>query len=142
MKETIIYRLDHLDMVAAKLKHLLNDSKVITLTGPLGAGKTTLVKELLKQCGIVEPITSPTFTYLNQYKNQSGQTFYHFDLYRIKSLQEFLAAGFDEYLYLPDSWVLVEWPEHIVSLLKERVCHITIDYDQDMDKRILELEMV
>jgi ATPase, YjeE family len=141
MTETIMYTLDQREAVAKKLKGLLAICKVITLTGPLGAGKTTIVKELLRQCGVAERVTSPTFTYLNQYKNQSGQTFYHFDLYRIGSLQDFLSAGFDEYLYAPDSWVLIEWPEYVLPLLKKEVCHIVIDYNQDLDKRMMSLEV-
>ncbi len=138
MKKETIYTLDELPAVAQTLKELLEGCTVITLSGPLGAGKTTLVRELLGLWGVKEPITSPTFTYMNQYENSSGKRFYHFDLYRIKTVADFQAAGFDEYLYEPDSVALIEWPEPIEALLGAGQCHISIDYEEP-DKRVLRL---
>lgn len=114
--------------VADLLIDLMPEYKIFAFEGPLGAGKTTLVSEILKKCGVTEPITSPTFTYLNVYENSKNQLFYHFDLYRIGSLDDFLAAGFDEYLSAPKSWTFIEWPEVIMPLLTESVCLCTIDY--------------
>ena len=108
--EKLVYGLDEVEAVAQKLVRYLDTHQIMTFAGPLGAGKTTLIQTLLRACGITQPITSPTFTYLNQYENDQGKTFYHFDLYRIPSLNDFLAAGCDEYLYVPDSRVLIEWP--------------------------------
>ncbi len=130
-KNKISYLLDDISSVARRVSEQLGDSRVITFTGPLGAGKTTLVKELLKQYGVTEVVTSPTFTYVNLYENNQGQRFYHFDLYRIETLDQFLEAGFDEYLNQPNALVFIEWPEPIVSLLKEKVCHIVIEYTDD-----------
>ncbi len=111
----------------------------MTFTGSLGAGKTTLIQELLRQCGIQERVTSPTFAYFNQYRSQE-KTFFHFDLYRINSLNDFCAAGFDEYLSMPQSYTLIEWPEHIMPLLKEKVCHVYLDYHKDSKKRIMSVQ--
>ena len=136
----LIYTLDTIDSVAQELFFLLPDCSVMTFSGPLGAGKTTLVQALLKQCGIFENIQSPTFTYLTSYANAKTQTFYHFDLYRLKNMQDFLTAGFEEYLYIPNSWALIEWPEIIMPLLKKKVCHIVIDYYGE-DRRKLRYEL-
>ena len=73
-------------------------------------------------------ITSPTFTYVNRYKNESDQTFYHFDCYRLGSLDDFVLAGFDEYLYEPNSWSFIELPEVVMPLLKKNVCHVVIEH--------------
>ncbi|MBY0353059.1 tRNA (adenosine(37)-N6)-threonylcarbamoyltransferase complex ATPase subunit type 1 TsaE [Candidatus Babeliales bacterium] len=114
---------------------------VFTLTGPLGAGKTTLVKEILRQCGVTDTVTSPTFGYVNSYRNAEETTFHHFDLYRIGSLEEFIDAGFDEYLNTPNSLCFIEWPEVIKPLLdqlieQKKVCHITLSYDpESIEKR-------
>jgi len=130
-EETIIYSLDEIDVLAEKLRQLMAKCRVLTFAGPLGAGKTTLISRLLQQCGIAGPITSPTFTYLNAYKNPRGERFYHFDLYRVQNLEDFCAAGFDEYLYQPDSWSLIEWPEVIMPLLDHAVCHVSLNYHDE-----------
>lgn len=127
-KETIVYGLQEVPEVAKQLAKKLQQCHVMTFTGSLGAGKTTLIRELLRYIGIQEPITSPTFNYMNVYTNKKGQKFYHFDLYRIASLDDFCAAGFDEYLYQQNSWAFIEWPEPIMSLLTHDVCHVAIDY--------------
>jgi len=135
--EKIIYAEPEVAHIASLLARQLPACKIVTFEGPLGAGKTTLVRELLQQCGVTGEITSPTFTYMNVYKNNKGETFYHFDLYRIKTVDEFIAAGFDEYLYQPQSWVFIEWPSVIMPLLTHDACHISIDYANDLHKRML-----
>lgn len=130
-EETVIYGLQDVAALARKLQELMEHCSVLTFLGPLGVGKTTLISALLHICGVGEPITSPTFTYLNIYKNQRNERFYHFDLYRIASLENFCAVGFDEYLYLPDSWSLVEWPEVIMPLLTHAVCHVSLNYHDE-----------
>lgn len=137
------YNLDQIPEIISLLSTLLTKCRVITFTGPLGAGKTTLVQSLLRAQGITDVITSPTFTYVNVYKNEQGKIFYHFDLYRINSVEEFLALGFEEYLYAPDSWALIEWPAVITSLLNREVCNITLDYEHDhIEKRRIEIECI
>lgn len=141
--KTIAYKLSELKTVTRELSHLLRDKcMVMTFTGPLGAGKTTLIQSLLRAHGIREPVTSPTFNYVNQYEDQSGRIFNHFDLYRVGSMQNFVDAGFTEYLYQPRTWALIEWPAIINPLLDKDVCHITIDYGSHEDERILKIDCV
>lgn len=132
----LIYTLDTIDAVAEDLAEILSDVSVVTFTGSLGAGKTTLIQALLSRYAIHEDIQSPTFTYMNTYSSALGYTFYHFDLYRMRSMSEFMEAGFNEYLYVPQSWALIEWPEIIMPLLKKRVCHIAIDYHGENRRRL------
>lgn len=132
----LTYACENIDAVARSIKQKMNGCQIVTFSGPLGAGKTTLIKELLAQWGVRDMVTSPTFTYLNRYTNAQGQVFYHFDLYRISSMREFQEAGFEEYLYEPGSYTLIEWPEHIVPLLKH-ACHVKIDYHTDPQKRVI-----
>lgn len=139
-KRTIEYSLDDIPSIVQNLKKLLKKYPIMTFTGSLGAGKTTLVRALLHACGVKDRITSPTFTYVHRYENDRGHTFYHFDLYRIQNLNDFCATGFDEYLYAPNSSVFIEWPEHIMPLLKERVCHIRLDYHDNPTRRSMVIE--
>jgi tRNA threonylcarbamoyladenosine biosynthesis protein TsaE len=134
---TLIYELDTLESVAQELFLLLPECAVMTFSGSLGAGKTTLIRALLKQAGIEEEyIQSPTFTYLVPYTNTQGQTFYHFDLYRLKNTPDFIEAGFHEYLYELNSWCLIEWPDIVLPLIKERACFIDIDYYGENRRRL------
>lgn len=138
MKIKIVYGIDEVSVIVQKLYELLTTCKVMTFTGPLGAGKTTITRLLLKKCGVNDLITSPTFTYVNVYENKQRQTFYHFDCYRIKNLDDFRAAGFDEYLYQPNSVSFIEWPEVVMPILTHDVCNVTIEYEGD--KRSITIE--
>ncbi len=133
---------DSTKQVAAQLYQLKDQCAVYTFSGPLGAGKTTLIAQLCELWGVQEPITSPTFNYVNAYKAKNDQILYHFDLYRITSLEQFIQAGFDEFLYLPNCWVFIEWPEIIVPLLTHRVCHITLDYGSNQSERIISYSVI
>ena len=139
-KKEIIYSLEEHDSVVQELKNAMQHCQVFTCSGPLGAGKTTTIKALLHSCGVTGTISSPTFTYVNEYKNDHNENFYHFDLYRIGSVQEFQAQGFDEYLYQPHSWSFIEWPEVIKPLLTHNVCFVSFDYHDDPDKRVVAIE--
>lgn len=139
MVKEIIYSLEQQDAVIQELKNLMATYQVFACSGPLGAGKTTTIKALLHRCGITVPITSPTFTYVNMYENNDGERFYHFDLYRIGSIEEFQAQGFDEYLYQGNTWSFIEWPEVIEPLLTHDVCHLFFDYHEDENKRVLKI---
>ncbi|MBT3455457.1 tRNA (adenosine(37)-N6)-threonylcarbamoyltransferase complex ATPase subunit type 1 TsaE [bacterium] len=139
MKQKLVYSLEELDLAASLIVHKMQKYKIFALSGSLGAGKTTLVQAALKRCGVLESITSPTFTYVNIYNNKSAETFYHFDLYRLSSYREFAEAGFEEYLDVENSWSFIEWPEVIKDFLsKEGACFAKIDY-HGFDKRVLEI---
>jgi tRNA threonylcarbamoyladenosine biosynthesis protein TsaE len=143
----ISYTINELPLIIKKhIFPLLQTYSIITISGPLGAGKTTLIKGILAECGVTEMVTSPTFAYLNIYYNKIGDRFHHFDLYRLDSLDEFLAAGFDEYLFMPKSWNFVEWPEILEPILtssevKSSVCSIQLTLVRDdIQARILSIE--
>ena len=135
-KETFVFGIHEIEKTALHLHKLLNTCCIFTFTGPLGAGKTTLIQALLRAADVHSVITSPTFTYVNVYKNEVDQTFYHFDLYRLMSLQEFIDLGFEEYLYKPQSWVFIEWPELIFPLLEREVCNVTLDCVDELLREI------
>ena len=136
MHHELVYTLETVDEVARELQEILSKVAVMTFSGSLGAGKTTLIQALLRRCDIDVDIQSPTFTYLNTYVNTQGYSFYHFDLYRIRSLKHFLEAGFDEYLYQPRSWTFIEWPEIVMSLVQKKACHCVIEYCGENRRRL------
>ena len=135
----ITYGLNDINEVVDSLIGLLDTCKIFTFSGSLGAGKTTLVRSILRKLGVAEPVSSPTFTYLQIYENDKGQKFYHFDLYRLSSAKEFFESGFDEYLDLENSFVFIEWPEIIKDILPiDKTCIIDIDY-VGFDRRCAEV---
>ena len=140
MNNTLIleYDVTQVDKVAKQCVELLKDISVITFTGSLGAGKTTLAAAILKCWGVQGPIISPTFSYVNSY-SLTGTKYnkvYHFDLYRLENLNDFWQAGFSEYLYQEKNVCLVEWPDIILPLLTTKVCHIFIEF-LGLDRRRL-----
>lgn len=130
--------LKDIPVIAQKLVALLPEKKVFTFSGPLGAGKTTLVQAMFKQLGVTGPVQSPTYTYMSVYTLKDGTKLYHFDLYRLNNENDFIAAGFDEYLYQPNSWCFIEWPEVIKDLLKKSVCSVVLDYAEN-EARIIKI---
>lgn len=105
------------EVLAKKLAPFLEPGTVICLFGDLGAGKTTFIRGIASALGCdPEIVTSPTFTYLNIY--QGEHQIYHFDLYRLKDVEEFMGMGFETYLG-DDAITCVEWSERIESLLEE-----------------------
>ncbi len=96
---------------------------ILALSGELGAGKTTFVQGLAKELGIQEPIQSPTFILLNVYQGLA-----HFDLYRLKNVEDFLALGFEE--YFSSHICAIEWSERIRAILPLETIYIHFEYDE------------
>ena len=119
-------------------KRLVNElppDSLLCFFGDIGAGKTTLIKGIasaLTELGPYE-INSPTFTYLNIYEGKS--ILFHFDLYRLKNSEEFLAYGFDEYFYL-GAMCCIEWAERIDGIIPPNQIAITIKH-QNQNERLI-----
>jgi len=96
------------------IRHL--HSHVILLEGDMGSGKTTLIKEIAKQLGSSDEVSSPTFAIVNEY-GLPGKKIYHFDLYRLKDELEALDFGIEEYLYDQEAYSFIEWPGIIENIL-------------------------
>ncbi len=100
----------------AKIILKQNPNKVILLHGEMGFGKTTLIKALVKELGVIQTASSPTFSLVNEYQNTDNHLIYHFDFYRIKNETEALDMGIDDYLY-SGNWCFIEWAEKIPNLI-------------------------
>ena len=114
---------------------LMQDFTVFTLTGNLGAGKTTLVREICQQLGATDVISSPTFSLINPYAFPGGMI-YHMDMYRITLADEAIDFGIEEYLW-DGHFCFIEWPEIIIPLLPEPHVRITIELQADQSRNIL-----
>ncbi len=130
---TITYTLKELPNVA---KQIITDAGtgIISFDAAMGVGKTTLIKEICRQLGVQDTISSPTYALVNEYKSDDGPV-YHFDFYRINDEEEAYHIGFEEYLDL-GAWVFIEWPEKISNILPEDIIRIKIDLIED-GKRVL-----
>jgi tRNA threonylcarbamoyladenosine biosynthesis protein TsaE len=135
------YTYDEVVDVVQLLHEAARRCAVMTFQGPIGAGKTTLIRAFLKSLGVTEPVVSPTFTYVSCYRTAAGRAVYHFDLYRIERAAQFESMGFLDYLHEPGALIIIEWPEVIASLLTMPVCAITLDYAPTADKRSCILTM-
>ena len=121
---------------------LLNEKliyPIVCFNGDLGAGKTTFIRQLCLEWGVVDNISSPTFSIINQYKSTLKGSVFHFDFYRMEDAKEAMDIGVEEYL---DSGqiCLIEWGDKIESLLPQENIHIVeISLAAD-NKRVLELK--
>ncbi|RRQ48526.1 tRNA (adenosine(37)-N6)-threonylcarbamoyltransferase complex ATPase subunit type 1 TsaE [Maribacter algicola] len=101
--------------------------KTFAFYAPMGAGKTTLIKALVKELGAVDEVSSPTFGLVNEYADGEGNLIaYHFDFYRLKDEMEALDFGLEDY-FNTDAYIFMEWPEKIPSLLPENLVSLKIE---------------
>jgi tRNA threonylcarbamoyladenosine biosynthesis protein TsaE len=124
----IEYSLENISNAVNQLLEAINlGPKIWLFRGEMGAGKTTLVKEIGQQLKIKSIVQSPTFSLVNPYETESGEIMYHFDLYRLENVHEAVDIGIEEYL---DSGHLcfIEWPERAESLWN--IPHINIEIIQ------------
>jgi len=106
------------EAIGRSLARHLGPGVVVALYGDLGAGKTVLARGIARGLGIDEPVTSPTFTIVQEYSAPNDLLFYHLDLYRIGSVDEALAFGIEDFLFAPNAIAAVEWPGKIAPLLE------------------------
>ncbi|MEX0316180.1 MAG: tRNA (adenosine(37)-N6)-threonylcarbamoyltransferase complex ATPase subunit type 1 TsaE [Allomuricauda sp.] len=119
-------------------KHVLKVAKTKTLCfyGDMGAGKTTLIKSMVKELGGIDEANSPTFGLANEYHDQTGNLLaYHFDFYRIENEMEALDLGLEDYL-ASEAWIFIEWPEKIKSLLPQDSVSIFLHFIDENTRSI------
>ncbi len=119
---------------AGRLAERLGPGSVVALHGPLGSGKTCLVQGLGRALGVAGPVSSPTFTLVNEYRGPLP--LYHFDLYRLERPAEILALEWDEYLD-GDGVTVVEWAERAAGLLPPRTVHVHLEMGRAPEERRL-----
>lgn len=115
--------------------------RVFALDGKMGAGKTTFVKQLLREIGSDDIVNSPTFAIVNVYEisapdSARTEEVYHFDCYRLKSLTEALDLGAEEYLY-SGNYCFIEWPDIISRILPEDTVYLRLSVLENGDRQLI-----
>ncbi|WP_184543655.1 tRNA (adenosine(37)-N6)-threonylcarbamoyltransferase complex ATPase subunit type 1 TsaE [Mucilaginibacter sp. FT3.2] len=132
--QLIIPSISNLPQAAqAIIEHAANN-RIFLFYGDMGAGKTTLIKQLCKALGTADNITSPTFSIVNEY-HAAKDKIYHFDFYRLKDQTEALDMGYEEYFYA-GAYCFIEWPEKIPDLLPAHYSNISIQVLDDGSRQV------
>ena len=128
------FSLDEIHLAAQQI--ILNSpSKIVLFQGKMGAGKTTLIKEVARMLGVLGATSSPTFSLVNEYHINDHDVLYHFDLYRLESEVEGLDFGIEDYLY-SGYWCFIEWPEKISNMIPDVHTLVTLEVLNE-EKRLL-----
>ncbi len=126
------YNLDNLKKAS---EFILKNSKnnLLLFSGVIGAGKTTLIKQLCKDIGVLDVVNSPTYSIINVYQSKEKPVF-HMDLFRVKK-DEIDDLGLLEYLE-SGSKIIIEWPEIIIDELEEDYTHVRIYYNKNNMRKL------
>ena len=131
----VIFSLQNINEAALKVVEQLGNNKVIALHGEMGAGKTTFTNSFCKALGVIDVVSSPTFSIINVYETKNDNTIYHLDLYRLKNEEEAINAGVEDCLY-SGNICLVEWPDKLPTIFPEETLHINFELIDDTKRRI------
>ncbi|MDR1197943.1 MAG: tRNA (adenosine(37)-N6)-threonylcarbamoyltransferase complex ATPase subunit type 1 TsaE [Prevotellaceae bacterium] len=127
-----------LTKISDAVRILLNEigsRRIVAFYGKMGAGKTTVIKEICRQIGVADVVSSPTFALVNEYRCINGKPVFHFDFYRINKIDEAYDLGYEEYFY-DNSLCLIEWPEKIEQILPDDAVAVNIEVTGS-DSRII-----
>ena len=133
--------IEELSKVSDLLISWRDKSNIIAFYGNMGAGKTTLVKNLCSRLGVQDEVNSPTFALVNEYQTETFDSIFHFDFYRIKSLEEVFDIGYEDYFY-GGGLCLLEWPELIDPLMPEHFIKVEIKLGDTDDSRVIRCSLV
>lgn len=121
--------------LATALAKSVKAPAIITLRGDLGAGKTVFSRGFARALGVEGPISSPTFTIVQEYELKAG-TLYHMDLYRISSDEEAISFGIEEFLNDEQAINLIEWPQRLEWLLPKTVIPVEISHVSEFQRKV------
>lgn len=127
-----------LDQIHIAARYVLDHTahRVLLFYGEMGAGKTTLIKEIARTLGVHGATSSPTFSLVNEYHINDHELFYHFDMYRLNNELEAYDMGMDEYLH-SGYWCCIEWPEKVPNLIPENHAIIRLSVLSDGQRRLI-----
>jgi len=137
MQELYISNLENLQEAAKKFLELNKAKNKFAFYGDLGAGKTTFIKALCNELNVVDIVTSPTFSLINEYQSDDLSPVYHMDFYRIKNINEAYDIGVEDYFY-DNGFCFIEWPEKIEEILPLDIVYVKISVLDD-NSRVLKI---
>jgi len=140
VKTKVARTIDDLPAIARTILSDRSTDRMFALDAKMGAGKTTLIKELCAVLGVEETVSSPTFSLVNEYEAADSHPVFHFDFYRIKQIEEVFDIGYEEYFYSGD-YCFIEWPEMVLELLPETYVYVSIEVN-DKDERLISWKKV
>lgn len=116
----------------------LDENSIAAFYGELGSGKTQFIKGICSSLGVKDVVNSPTFVIVNEYLYGAGGKIFHFDLYRMKSTDEVLEMGFED--YLNKGIILIEWPELVENILPENTKKVHLShFGNESSSRLIEI---
>jgi len=136
---SLILLVDDLTSIPDAAKQILEYTvphKKFAFYADMGVGKTTLIKELSLQLDVVDLVSSPTFSIVNEYQTENKSRVYHFDFYRLEEEKEAYDMGYEEYFF-SDDYCFIEWPEKIPSLIGEDMVIVKMHIEET--KRVIEV---
>ena len=135
-----IFDLGEINEVAVELLNSFKEHKVWVFEAEMGSGKTTLILEILKVMGIDSAEGSPTYSLINTYETERFGVVNHFDLYRLRSLEEAFDIGIEELLYNNQNYCFIEWPKKVEQLLPKETIWVYLSPTDD-GKRLIEVKI-
>lgn len=126
MKKITIDSIKNIDFAAAEFLKEFKDKKIFAFFGELGAGKTTFIQALCRELNVIQIVSSPSFAIVNEYHTKNSNIVYHFDLFRIKNIEEIFDFGYEDYLY-SGNYCFIEWPELIKDVLPDNAVFVKIN---------------
>ena len=126
-----------LERAAGEFVSLMGDETVYAFNGPMGAGKTTFIRALVRALGVSDDeASSPSFSIINEYRSDTtAELIYHFDLYRLENVEEALEIGVEDY-FDSGALCLLEWPERIEALLPDDTVIVDIAVNPDESRTL------
>jgi tRNA threonylcarbamoyladenosine biosynthesis protein TsaE len=136
MEKLVIKDIAEIEKINGIIDNILKKSRVLCFNGDMGAGKTSIIKQICKYLEVEDYVTSPTFSIVNEYYSPKHGKIYHFDFYRINDISELHNIGIEEY-FSENTIVFIEWPNLAMEILPENSYFINI-LNNPSGERIIE----
>lgn len=136
------FKISSPDQIAEAAKTFLSivqGFRTFAFYGPMGSGKTTLIKAICGELGATDVVTSPTFALVNEYHTCQGEILYHLDLYRINSVSELYDFGYEEYFY-DNHYIFIEWADKAEALLPDDTVKVTLT-ETGVNSRLVQITL-